>query len=1186
MASSNQQYVTISNSHIDSLIDYVLDVKPYHAKLSEITEQYLFEDSMAVTIADSKRTTVLAGADLIAGAQTSVRSKKSNSWYKELTSDGSRRTWPVPMSAVHKFLASHCGQQKFVIGPNSDHSIPGLTTAGPASGPQAVAGARRWDGPGISSVTRNGQHQQESLEYFLSHGAFTFDLAPEARWRAHDLSACPQFPLQPGALQYADVSRSYGIIKNITGGNYEEWTLTCTRIESSGQPAQISISGSVSGLTGTCEMGSHFSGVISFDFENAPALPGAIINVGDQFILTPANKITVNPSAPIETWSLIKTNPIINRSIPQWQPADPTRTDLPALDIHTRPMDPRPVGALPNETWRLDFVSPSIYNLWYRQGSGPDQHWDQVDLRDGCSYSTDRLSFTLVPTTHGFEAGDQFTWFLGNDRIDNYLVFGSVSGWQTPAKIGEWYWNGKIGFKIPKLEYSAKAYNSTIVSSTDAAPASWTAIISNSQILRSVFYDSNHGVFMASGAASIVAASSDGVNWTSDIFSVVTPVGNELIILTGESGLVAISRLVDGEWQFVSQVTHTSRTLHGSTQIPHFLTSSPTTPTPGDLNCIIVVGAGGTILTSIGGIGWAHQTSGTTSDLYDITWSPDAIIAVGSGGTVLRSLDRTTWTACASSTTANLKSIIYDATTSAFIAVGSGGTIIRSTDGGLTWHNLAQFSSGNFTDVVVGADEFVAVSDDGWVARSTDGEVWTRYIGPRLNSIAFGKGRFIGVGGRETEYEQFVPLKPVHDMAEPSVYTVTFVTATRATVFNNLYGYGASLTVGQPWSDQFASFRLDPLPFGFQYSIGDTVKVYMAPMHEYAIRAGYDQTRYDMQRYDTSIVDMISPLVYNTEIFPLYHAHGLVIFPSATVGDHVVVDRAVSDVVRMNIAHADSSYPELASQGGWIPLEFRYSDRAVGGVPTSPAEFSDQATLIEAYLCSDRSQKVFTIAQPRHAASNLYDGAQLTIDPAFFAAYLPFNTRFVFQFKPDSPYGQTIRVKITENLHTYVRARLNFDDIITIHVHDSTISSIEIIEDIEFFDHAHFALVDHNPHISIDSTPPHQTANTAFAEGLTIVEAPAPLAPATRVSMTYDVTRDTAAGGLLITQSAPIYLITHNGPATTPSLIVESLSNPGVYGNPTANRYTYDQVPTAISRQSFSFSLPPGFSVPFKLTVI
>lgn len=1218
MASSNSSYLEVASGHSNSLISYVLDVKPYHTKLSEIVEEYVFGDDIDVKITEDESLLAFLGADILPTAGSAVlgvRKRRSNSWHRDVASDGSRNVWEVPLTSVHKFM-SHASQEKFIADGVQDlGTIPGLATG--------VFNPRRWDGPGITNVKLDGTHQQEAVDYFLSHGAYSFEIRPGQRWKELNLKNVLAFAENPGEAYYQEVIRSYGTVKDITGGNNEEWTLTCIAIG----PAQVEVVGSVSGPIGVATINVPFvHPLIQFTYGDGPGELDETADVGNEFILTSFRKITVAVDAPIEQWSLIKTNPIsLGAAAVFVSPSRPLRTDSPSMEIHTRSLD---IQKDP-QSWTLTFAGDGTYSLTL---AGPDGYTvSGIDLRDGCSYKNADIHFSLLPTTTGFFAGDSFSWTVGA-RVENYLVYGSVSGWQPNAKIGEWYWNGKIGFKIPKLDYWAKAYNSTIISSATGTADSWATVVSNNQVLRSVSYDETTQTFFTAGDRSIVGASTDGSVWTSDIDTVITPTPLTLLVIVGAGGVIATSE--DGV-TWLQQDTGTTSNLNGYAVIPNLLSPNPAASgIPGSLTAVIAVGDNGTVLSSINGIGWTSQSSGVTANLKSIAWSDDGIFAIGEGGLILKSLDRVTWTPCVTPVTVDLHGIAYNPTDNSFTVVGDNGVILRSVNGGTTWLNLGAFVDGTLTSVAYGGGRYVAVGPDGWVAGSADGVVWTRQAGPALNSITYGNGRFVAVGGKDTELEQFVELKPVHSIAEPSVYTITFVNQTNATVQNNLYGFRRGLVVGETWEDEFCSFRLDPLPSGFSYVRGDVVKVFLAPSYTYSAEGWYDENIYAISGYDTGTVDFTVPWLYHEEYYPLYHNHGSVIFRQITPGSNVVIDKALRDVMRFKIAGSSEVYPYLAAEDDWIPLEFRYFDRVVDGVATSNAEFSDLTTQIEAYLCSDPSVKVLTIEQPRYETTNRNASALLAIDADFFATYLPFNVKYSMRFQPDDSYGQTIRVKITENLRTYARVNLIFDEIHYISISDADPRALEIINEIELVDLMGVQFVeggalplpngyDVYPYdvfpysdmirngvlpgmvetqpgvydwtgldtdwlipkqvadtagIYVEESNP-ETAGTSFVEGLLIFESAG--GSVQRLSVPYDLT----SAGLLIEQAAPKYVVTCSAAIPSPTVRVESVANPGVLGSPIIDRHVFAQIPSATSDHAFSFSLPAGFTVPFTLTV-
>lgn len=848
MTSTNQSFAASSTTYLDSLVKYVLDIKPYHSKLAQggaVSEKYLFSDAIKIGITENESMRVFLGADLLPSAAIpgSNRARLSQSWWHDIISDGYRSTWPMPQIS-NPLFASSARQQNFVCGVNDYTGIPGITTG--AFNPQ------RWDGPGITDVRKNNVHQQDTIDYTLCHGAYVFDVIAGGNWKEHDISDITAFAASSGALQYDDVARAGGTIRAINGGNYEEWVITTTFVDTVGTlPATASVVGSASGNIGTVTFGQPFSSPqINFLWAPAPhessettrlikingfingniltvtsvtsgniqgitpglAVSGAnvisgtsVTNVGpvvngfqtyylnvfqnvsittplvlsDTWTLTPLAKITTSPSTPQETWSIIKSNPIGISSKPVFFPATP-RTDTPALEVHARSLD----HTSEEVTWTVTFNGDGTYDL-SRSAINPGvvQYPITIDLINGCSFKNADIAFTILPTVHGWSAGDNFTWTTATSSA-NFKVYGTLSGWAEDATVGKWYWNGKIGFKIPSLQYFTATLSSTIATSVAGVEGSWFSEEQSSQVLTSITFQ--NGAFYAAGNDSIVAASADGVNWTSDVASIFAPppLSKEMLVVTGEKGLVAIT--TDGIIWGIQQ-TGVTYDLKASTQIPHFLAS----PSSGvnDLSCTIVVGDHGTIITSSNAVAWAAQTSGTIYNLNDVTWtnpavipSPDtrAIIVVGDHGTILHSTDRIIWTEIPSGTTENLNAVIYEPSLDVLIIVGNGGVILRSLDHGLSWANLHQFSDGNLRAVAYGDSEFVAVGPDGWTARSADGISWTRYSGRAFNSIAYGDGKFVAVGGTASQYTKFTPKGPISSMAESSIYTVTFTTASTA----------------------------------------------------------------------------------------------------------------------------------------------------------------------------------------------------------------------------------------------------------------------------------------------------------------------------------------------------------------------------------------------------------------------
>lgn len=444
MADSNT--LAVSNRHIDSLIAYVLDTKPYHTKLSEVVEEYLFNDSFTVNVADGEmQTMAVLGLDYLKKSNSPlrkvwekapIRPESALSAEKSFLSDGSRRTFGVAPILVNK-LFSQSSQEKFAVSESDTSEIAGLYLG--------VINPRRFDGPGIPRVSRNETALTESVDYHLSHGAYSFD-ASGLNWAMSITNTLEVYPQQNGALTYKNVNRHHGYVTDIfcdpSNEAYEEWTLTWNHNDQN-----LSVVGSSSGLIGFAEYGVPFvDSRINFTFTHSPGevaeLP-ASLNDGDKFVLTPSAKVTISPFAIDQTWTLIKVNPIALATAPVFSELTGI---IPSVSIFTRGLERNPGGS-----FSIVFTSDTTYTLEHNSET-PISGYPKFDLPIDKAFKDDVLHFKIDSNGRTFAAGEYFTFEVLEDKA-NYLVYGSISGWQQPATIGKWYFNGQIGFKIPELEY-------------------------------------------------------------------------------------------------------------------------------------------------------------------------------------------------------------------------------------------------------------------------------------------------------------------------------------------------------------------------------------------------------------------------------------------------------------------------------------------------------------------------------------------------------------------------------------------------------------------------------------------------------------------------------------------------------------------------------------------------------------
>ena len=206
-----------SSNAVDSLISYVLDVKPYHSKLSEIVEEYQFYDTLDVAIDDSKHFT---------------RTKVAGIWNDEMYSNG------LFAQAINlpflKYSKSSKHWNNLIKITSNDTQISNLSSA-----------YYLHHNIGLRSVTLDGQGLVEGIDFHVSHGAFTFDLDAAKQEFKESIFAGVTGDSSTGSqnligvplikefsnLFYDEVHGLNGIVTrispNLDSPDYEEWTVEC-----------------------------------------------------------------------------------------------------------------------------------------------------------------------------------------------------------------------------------------------------------------------------------------------------------------------------------------------------------------------------------------------------------------------------------------------------------------------------------------------------------------------------------------------------------------------------------------------------------------------------------------------------------------------------------------------------------------------------------------------------------------------------------------------------------------------------------------------------------------------------------------------------------------------------------------------------------------------------------------------
>ena len=215
----------------------------------------------------------------------------------------------------------------------------------------------------------------------------------------------------------------------------------------------------------------------------------------------------------------------------------------------------------------------------------------------------------------------------------------------------------------------------------------------------------------------------------------------------------------------------------------------------------VTVGDNGIILTSSDGISWTKRTSGTTKNLYGVTYGNSTFVTVGDNATILTSSDGTTWTNTSTNKRTTLRYFskadtnhLYGVTygDDLFVTVGGNATIFTSSDGttwterdglrstwatpkylkgvtyrkklfvtvgrnglilnspdGITWKQRKSGTKYNLVGITYRNGLFVSVGKNGKIVTSFDGNWWVKrtYVLPDwLNGVTYGNGTFVTVG--------------------------------------------------------------------------------------------------------------------------------------------------------------------------------------------------------------------------------------------------------------------------------------------------------------------------------------------------------------------------------------------------------------------------------------------------------
>ncbi|MBI4661812.1 MAG: SBBP repeat-containing protein [Verrucomicrobia bacterium] len=169
----------------------------------------------------------------------------------------------------------------------------------------------------------------------------------------------------------------------------------------------------------------------------------------------------------------------------------------------------------------------------------------------------------------------------------------------------------------------------------------------------------------------------------------------------------------------------------------------------------VAVGEFGTVLTSIDGITWEIQSSGTREELRGVTCGNGLFLAVGGGSfspTILTSRDGVAWTTQNPGDAKALFGVAYG--NGKFVAVGEGAGSLLSSPDGVNWtsaRSVGHTYTDTFEGIAFGRGMFVAVGTGGAILTSSDGRIWDRQSpdpSVHLKSVAQSDRGFVAIGAR------------------------------------------------------------------------------------------------------------------------------------------------------------------------------------------------------------------------------------------------------------------------------------------------------------------------------------------------------------------------------------------------------------------------------------------------------
>jgi len=367
-------------------------------------------------------------------------------------------------------------------------------------------------------------------------------------------------------------------------------------------------------------------------------------------------------------------------------------------------------------------------------------------------------SFISGITTTSFNSTD----IVNKDYVDNYpsplpsqtgnagkfltTTDGTSTSWDYVSNFQEFTTTGAQTFNVPSysnllhIEAVGAGGGGSAGQTTAQAAVTWT-LRTSSIGNNSIYYVAyGNGLYLASGASTSLAVSTDTITWrlrtVAGTFAGGNAIeqiiyGNGVYVVGGNSGKLATS---------IDTITWITRTAGTTANIYSSFYDAQTS--------LFFIGtqSSAQILVSTDGITWINRTSGTSGTNINSFLYQDSYFAITASG-IRSSTDTIVWTARTSGTTSTLTTISYG--NGLYVCGGQSATLITSTNS-IVWtlRTTGVTPAQTISSTVYGGNTYVIGSDVG-TFTSTNAIVWTlRTSGLRVsyNAIIFVNNTYIAGG--------------------------------------------------------------------------------------------------------------------------------------------------------------------------------------------------------------------------------------------------------------------------------------------------------------------------------------------------------------------------------------------------------------------------------------------------------